>query len=113
MALVKCGECDREVSDKAAACPGCGAPINAQAPTVQQVQVVQIPKSRGVYIVLGLFLGLLGIHNFYAGYNGRGLAQLLVTLLTGWLIAPLFVVAVWVLAELIATDIDAGGQKMA
>lgn len=26
MALVKCGECGRMVSDKAAACPGCGAP---------------------------------------------------------------------------------------
>lgn len=29
MALVRCGECGREVSDKAAACPGCGAPVDA------------------------------------------------------------------------------------
>jgi hypothetical protein len=29
MALVSCGECGREVSDKAAACVGCGAPIGA------------------------------------------------------------------------------------
>lgn len=27
MALTKCSECGREVSDKAAACLGCGAPI--------------------------------------------------------------------------------------
>ncbi|MFZ6696827.1 zinc-ribbon domain-containing protein [Stenotrophomonas acidaminiphila] len=27
MALIKCTECGRELSDKAAACPGCGAPI--------------------------------------------------------------------------------------
>ena len=39
MALISCSECDREISDKAAACPGCGAPISAsveaqgQAPT--------------------------------------------------------------------------------
>jgi len=26
MALIKCTECGKEVSDKAAACPGCGAP---------------------------------------------------------------------------------------
>ena len=26
MALIKCAECGREISDKAAACPGCGAP---------------------------------------------------------------------------------------
>ncbi|EGY02165.1 hypothetical protein AZA_27470 [Nitrospirillum viridazoti Y2] len=31
MALIKCGECGRDVSDKAAACPGCGAPIAALA----------------------------------------------------------------------------------
>ena len=27
MALIKCAECSKEVSDKAAACPGCGAPV--------------------------------------------------------------------------------------
>jgi len=27
MALIKCSECSREISDKAATCPGCGAPI--------------------------------------------------------------------------------------
>lgn len=27
MALMKCPECTREVSDKATACPGCGHPI--------------------------------------------------------------------------------------
>ena len=43
MALVKCGECGREVSDKAPACLGCGAPIglsgasrNHAAVTVEQ-----------------------------------------------------------------------------
>lgn len=28
MALIKCNECGREVSDKAQSCPGCGAPID-------------------------------------------------------------------------------------
>ena len=28
MALIKCDECGREISDRAAACPGCGAPIS-------------------------------------------------------------------------------------
>ena len=32
MALVKCAECSREISDKAAACPGCGAPIASMSP---------------------------------------------------------------------------------
>ncbi|WP_420564143.1 hypothetical protein [Thalassobaculum sp.] len=36
MALISCEECGREVSDKAVACPGCGAPIARPqtAPTV-------------------------------------------------------------------------------
>lgn len=29
MALVKCGECGREVSDKATNCPNCGGPVDA------------------------------------------------------------------------------------
>lgn len=34
MALIKCGECASEVSDKAMACPKCGAPIVAAKVTV-------------------------------------------------------------------------------
>lgn len=30
MALIECGECGREVSDKAASCPGCGSPMATQ-----------------------------------------------------------------------------------
>jgi len=35
MALIKCEECNNEVSDKAVACPKCGAPVSvtAQDPT--------------------------------------------------------------------------------
>ncbi|MDE5803214.1 MAG: zinc-ribbon domain-containing protein [Lachnospiraceae bacterium] len=28
MALIKCPECGKEISDKASSCPGCGYPIN-------------------------------------------------------------------------------------
>ena len=28
MALIRCPECNREISDKATACPGCGHPMN-------------------------------------------------------------------------------------
>lgn len=47
------------------------------------------------FILLGFFLGALGIHNFYAGYSGRGIAQLLTVLLLGWLIVPIFFIWVW------------------
>ena len=30
MALIKCPECGKEISDKAAACPNCGAPVESK-----------------------------------------------------------------------------------
>ena len=42
-------------------------------------------KSKIVAGLLGLFLGGLGVHNFYLGYTGKAVAQLLLTLI-GWII---------------------------
>lgn len=39
MALVACGECGKEVSDKAPACPGCGAPTAAPAAAAPPAKV--------------------------------------------------------------------------
>lgn len=36
-----------------------------------------MPKSRLVYILLALFLGGFGVHNFFAGHTKRAIAQLL------------------------------------
>lgn len=69
-------------------------------------------KSRGVYIVLGLFLGCLGIHNFYAGYTGRGAAQLIITLLLGWIGIGILITGLWALIEIIAVNTDAQGLRM-
>ncbi len=40
------------------------------------------PKSKIAAGVLGILLGAFGVHNFYLGYNGKAVAQLLITLLT-------------------------------
>lgn len=74
--------------------------------------VVEIPKSRGVYIVLGLLLGGLGIHNFYAGRIGPGIAQLLIMIFTFWLILPIFIIGLWVIIEVIVVNRDGHGQPM-
>ena len=39
-------------------------------------------KSKIAAGLLGIFLGSFGVHNFYLGYTGKGVAQLLITLLT-------------------------------
>ena len=46
MALMKCPECGKQISDKAVACPNCGCPINSagssitSTPTTAQIRVV-------------------------------------------------------------------------
>lgn len=39
-------------------------------------------KSKIAAGLLGIFLGYFGVHNFYLGYTGKAVAQLLITLLT-------------------------------
>ena len=40
MALIKCQECGREISDKASSCPGCGAPIEKQDKEIENTKVI-------------------------------------------------------------------------
>jgi TM2 domain-containing membrane protein YozV len=42
----------------------------------------QGPKSRVSFVLLGIFLGIFGAHNFYAGYMRKGAFQLCLTLFT-------------------------------
>ena len=67
-------------------------------------------KSRITYIVLGLLFGCLGVHNFYAGYTGKAIAQLLITLLLGWLVLPLAAVGIWAIVEMCTVTEDASGK---
>ena len=52
-----------------------------QNPGYPQQQVVYVQatfraKNRGVYVMLGVFFGVFGVHNFYAGHIARGVAHL-------------------------------------
>ncbi len=95
-----CSVCDNEVSQRGMLCVKCGAPTGWEA-------VISTPaKSRVAYILLGFFLGFLGVHNFYAGYIGRGIAQLLISLATCWLFLPLIGVWIWALVEIFTVKKD-------
>lgn len=102
-----CNNCGGEVANSAAICLSCGT-----ATGVGVVPGSQSTKTRVAYILLGLFLGGLGIHNFYAGYTGRGVAQLLITLVIGWLVLPLFAVGLWVLIEVVTVTQDSDGLRL-
>ena len=100
-----CMHCGGQIPDDAAVCVHCGRPTGRPV-------LVSVQKSRSTYIILGLFFGLLGVHNFYAGYNGRAIAQLLITVLAGWFIVPLMIVEIWVAVELFTVKTDARGYPM-
>lgn len=65
------------------------------------------PKSRTTYIVLGVFLGFFGAHNFYAGYTGRAIGQVCLSVLT---LSYLAIVSwIWAIVEICVVDKDSAG----
>lgn len=57
-------------------------------------------KSKIAAGLFGIFLGMFGVHNFYLGYTGKAVAQLLLTLL-GWILLGAGPIAayIWGLVE--------------
>jgi TM2 domain-containing membrane protein YozV len=66
------------------------------------------PKSRTTYILLALFLGSFGIHNFYSGHKQHGFIKLglLVACGLGLLANP-----IWSIVEMITVKQDANGVQ--
>jgi len=67
------------------------------------------PKTRVLYVLLGIFLGVFGVHNFYAGYVKKGTIQLCLTVLTcfyGGLVSWL-----WAIVEICTVNKDAEGTQ--
>lgn len=73
----------------------------AQPQYGQTMPVGQAQKSKLAAGLLGIFLGSLGVHNFYLGNTGKAVAQLLLTLI-GWIIivGPI-ISGIWALVEAI------------
>jgi len=83
-----------------------------QQPMMGYQQMAHPPKTRLAYILLGVFLGGLGIHNFYAGYTGKGIAQLLMSLFLWWTIVAPIAVWIWIIVEVCTVDRDADGNPL-
>lgn len=118
---MQCPYCGNDVAPGVANCPSCGAnvPNNIpqqaapafafqQPPPSPQQFAGQAPaKSKTAYVLLGVFLGSLGIHNFYAGYSGKGVAQLLITILTCGYAG--IVSWIWAIIEICSVNQDSRG----
>lgn len=69
----------------------------------------QPSKSRQVYVLLGIFLGIFGVHNFYAGYIQRAVSQLCLTVLTCFYGAA--VSWIWAIVEVCVISKDYDGVE--
>lgn len=85
-----CPNCGQPTLPGAAVCTNCG--VGLTAPVAAENQ-----KSKLAAGLLGIFLGYLGVHNFYLGYTGKAVAQVLISVLTCG--AGTIVTSVWGLIE--------------
>ncbi len=98
-----CRSCGKEIPNTAAVCPMCGVPTGIMPPA-QQYQQYGLPPGQQPYALqprpmqpmvydpnakskmtaglFGIFLGGWGVHRFYLGHVGIGIAQIAVTLCT-------------------------------
>ena len=119
-----CKNCSSPLAQGSAFCPVCGAPANAGENFCPNCgkgvnpgdnvcsqcgymlrqnygAAYQSQKSRLVAGLLGIFVGTLGIHNFYLGYTNKGITQILLSTIGGLLTCGIasFAVAIWAIIE--------------
>jgi TM2 domain-containing membrane protein YozV len=87
-----CQKCGKEAAAEATFCANCGAPLRAapMGPGYESGKAVS-PYSRLAALLLCIFLGGLGVHRFYVGKVGTGVAM----------IFTLGGLGIWVLIDLI------------
>lgn len=115
---MNCKHCGQIIEETVSFCPHCGKPVKEEPvaepthtyesiPTPEVTPVPTAPvvqqKSRmaaGLMgILFGLFLGGLGIHNFYLGYTKKAVIQLVICLVGFCLVIGPLVSGIWCLVE--------------
>ena len=107
--LSYCPRCGQPTALNASVCDHCGTDLrsggsrwtagsSASSPDPQaNIPAQNSRKNKVIAGLLAIFLGYFGIHNFYLGYTGKAVAQLLITLCTCGFGA--FVSGIWGLIE--------------
>ncbi len=108
-----CTNCGAELNENQDICLKCG--VKANKTNGNPANNNPDAKSKLAAGLLGIFLGCFGVHNFYLGNTGKAVAQLLITLLSCFVLSV--VSAIWGLIEgiLILTgsiNTDANGNPL-
>ena len=97
-----CVNCGNELPKDVKYCPSCGCEVSNNENVNNTNQYVNHSQSKSKIAagLLGIFLGSLGVHNFYLGFTGKAVAQLLLTLV-GWILCGIgpIVAGIWGLIE--------------
>lgn len=123
---VVCVKCGVQKGTGKSFCHNCGQPSNPEANVCVNCGVAfkntalnSEAKSKLIAGLLGIFLGSLGIHNFYLGFTKKATIQLLICLVGGILTCGIasFAVSIWGLVEGIMIlvgkiDVDANGVPL-
>ena len=98
-----CTRCGSPKGTGTSFCPACGLRQESEGENCAQcgcgLTVRSIPrgKSKVAAGLLGIFLGCLGVHNFYLGFRGKAWGQLMITVLSLGTLA--FISGIWGLVE--------------
>lgn len=101
---MKCQKCGNEVANGTAFCPACGTAVTAAQNGGIPAEEMST-KNFTTYALLGFFLGNLGVHDFYAGYSGRAIVNII-----GNVIISPFLVQVSTGIELLTNKKDGNGK---
>ena len=112
--IIRCSECGNEISDKARACPVCGALIGIGGQAVSRSK-----STKSLALFLAMCFGCVGAHNFYLGNKIEGIIKIVLSffgMLIFTVIHPIFGVVmlsaleIWAIIEGLGCQTDSDGN---
>ncbi len=103
-----CSHCGEAVKPHQVVCLNCGAQIKAKSENFGNISSRQLAGG-----LLGIFLGVWGVHNFYLGYTQKAVIQLLLGTVGIFLLIGPVISSIWGLIEgilILTGDIDKDGM---
>ncbi len=98
-----CTNCGKELNEETKFCPECGQKVG-EIPQQIAPQVIIVKekktKSKIVALLLCLFLGEIGLHDFYLDKPYKGLCKILILIFLGWFwLLGFIIVGIWCIID--------------